>query len=308
MKKIVLPALLLFLSTGSYAQRLKYTDEGFNTIKKEETYSVETPGQQFTKRMNALYGQSEALAHPKVTRTQYDEFLVNFQNLMGRDISATTRHNLSALAAILTAVNEGIYKNDLYRNDLYHMAMPVYLAVNQEWGNEVTTVAIANAYFNIREYVKIKAIDDAGMKTALGVVDDNPLSSPGTETCTYKVWVDPKLAKDNIEIYFSDPALYSVISKKYPEDVLLSGPVAGWDKNSDESQSVYNILKTYAMQPKHIGYNVYAYEISDKPNANTLEQQLNKNNKWYMWVFRNNKLYYSYMAEPCSPINRAQVK
>lgn len=308
MKKLFLPALLVCISTGSYAQNLKYSDEGFNTIQKETSYSIETPGQQFSKRMNTLYAQADARAHKKVTLDQYDAFLIDFQNLIGRTTNATISHNLSVISAILKSVNDIVYKNDLYRNQLYHMAMPVYVAIAEEWGDEVANVAVNNAYFNIREYVQLKSVDDAGMKTALHVVDDNPLSQPDKETCIYKVTVDPKLQRDKIEIYFSDPALYSVISKKYPEDVLLVGPVPGWERNDEQSLSVRSILKAYAQQPKHIAYNVYAYEISDKPGANQLEQQLYKSKKWYMWVFRNDKLYYSYMAEPCSPINRAQIK
>lgn len=310
MKKIGLSAFAIMLLTigAASAQNLKYSDEGFNTKQVESTYTIHTAGQQFVQRMQVLYNQAEATSYKRITRDQYSEFLKSFQNLIGiKNVNSTISRNLSVLSSILNSVNDFGYNNDEYRNTMYHIAVPVYKAVIEDWGDEIVNVAIYNAYFDMREYVSKKSVDDSAMAMTLQLMDDNTINTQTKETCTYYVSVDPKLAKDNIEIYFTDPALYNMASHKYPAEQLLAGPIVGWENNIDESASIHGMLKAYSMQPKHMGYSIYSYTIADG-KSNTLNQPLYKDNKWFMWVFRNGKLYYTYMAEPCSMVNKAQIK
>jgi hypothetical protein len=311
MKKIGLSVLAITMCyINSNAQsNLKYTDEGFNAKKVESTYTIQTAGQQFAKRMGTLYKQTEAASYKRITREQYATFLKSFQNLMGiKNGNSTMSRNLSVLASILNSVNDFAYNNDDYRNSLYRIAAPVYKSVMEDWGDEVTNVAIYNAYFDMREYVAKKSVDDNAMAMTLQMIDDNSINTQTKETCTYKVAIDPKIAKDSVEIYFTDPALFAIASKKYPEDQLLAGPIIGWENNIDESASVRGMLKSYAAETKHNGYNIYAYDISTDAKNTSLNQPLYKDNKWFMWVFRNGKLYYTYMAEPCSMISKATIK
>ncbi|RYE26020.1 MAG: hypothetical protein EOP51_01985 [Sphingobacteriales bacterium] len=312
MKKITLSVMavaMLQIAANAQKSNLKYTDEGFDTKKVESTYALQTAGQQFAARMNTLYQQTSANAYARITRDQYASFLTSFQNLVGlKSGNSTVSRNLSVLASIMNSVNDFAYNNDEYRNSIYRIAAPVNKAVTEDWGDEVVNVAIYNAYFDMREFVAKKSVDDAAMAMTLQLIDDNSINTQTKETCTYKVTVDPKLAKDSIEIYFTDPALYTMASKKYPEAQLLAGPIRGWENNIDESAGVYSILKTYAAQTKHTGYTIYNYDIAADGKNNTLNQPLYKDNKWFMWVFRNGKLYYSYMTEPCSMISRAQIK
>lgn len=310
MKKVALSALVIILfNIYANAQNLKYSDEGFNTKQIESTYAIRTAGQQFIQRMNVLYNQSEAAAYKRITRDQYSEFLKSFENLISiKKVNGTVSRNLSVLSSILNSVNDFGYNNDEYRNAMYHIAVPVYKAVIEDWGDEIINIAIYNAYFDMHEYVEQKSVDDSAMKMTLQLMEDNPINTNTNETCNYTVTVDPAIIRDNVEIYFTDPALYNMASKKYPADQLLTGPIISWENNVDESASVHGMLKSYAMQPKHSAYTIYSYDILPNRKNNTLNQPLYKGNKWFMWVFRNGKLYYTYMAEPCSSVNKAVIK
>ncbi|MCB0697800.1 MAG: hypothetical protein KDC07_10570, partial [Chitinophagaceae bacterium] len=39
----------------------------------------------------------------------------------------------------------------------------------------------------------------------------------------------------------------------------------------------------------------------------TVQQNLHKDMNWFVWVFRNGVLYYSYMAVPCADLNMTTV-
>ncbi len=311
MKKASITITIIALSTftTSAQTNLKYSDEGFNTKKVESTYALQTAGQQFAQRMTTLYQQTEVSAYKRITREQYANFLKSFQNLVSiTNTNNTISRNISVLASVLNSINDFAYNNDEYRNRMYQIAAPVYKAVRENWGDEVINVAIYNAYFSMREFVVAKSVDDSAMAMTLQLIDDNAINNKMQETCNYAVSVDPKLAGENIEIYFTDPALYNLATKKYPAEQLLAGPIRGWENNVDESASVYGLLKSYAAQTKHNGYNIYTYNINKEGKNNSLNQPLYRDNKWFIWVFRNGKLYYTYMTEPCGTINRAEIK
>jgi hypothetical protein len=259
--------------------------------------------------MNALYTVTNNSADKRITLADYKSYLSRFEKLYNQGASGdgSIAHNLNALANILNNVNDLGYTNDEYRNVMYHLSVPVYRAVSEGWGDEITSVAIANAYFDIREYIAAKATDDMRMQDALKIVDSMPMKgSASTETCDYNIMLEPSLAKDKIEIFISDPALYYKAIKKYPTGFLLTGPVKGWENNKDESASVKNILRTYSSAPEYKGYNIYSSDVTPAKGYK-IDQKLNKNSKWFMMVFRNDKLYYSYMIEPCGVWTKSTI-
>jgi hypothetical protein len=310
MKRIYLLGVLALYTYAANAQsNLQYTDEGFNTRKVEQIYATQSPGQQFYNRMNALYTVSANNADTRVTLSNYNAYLKKFEKIyaMGSG-EGTIAHNLNAMALTLNTINDLAYANDEYRNTLYHLTYPVYTAVMQDWGDEIITVAIANAYFDMREYVSAKAVDDMTMREGLNTMDRMPLkTAESTGSCSYSIELKPSLGKDKIEIYITDPALYYKAVKKFPTDNLLVGPVVGWENHTDESNSVRNILKTYAAAPEYKGYNVYSSDVTPEKGYK-IEQKLNKGTKWFMMVFRNDKLYFSYMIEPCGYLSKSTIQ
>ncbi len=310
MKKIYLVALIALCSNAARAQSsLKYSEDGFNTKAIERTYSVKSPGQQFYARMNALYTMAENTADTRITLGDYNAYLEKFGKIFAMGSGdGVIAHNLNAMANILNTINQLTYGNDQYRNRMYHLTYPVYTAVTQNWGDEIITVAITNAYFDMREYVADKAVDDMKMREALNTMDRLPLKSAETTgSCDYTIDLKPSLGADKIEVYVSDPALYYKAVKKYPADNLLVGPVPLWESFADESGSVLNILKTYASAPEYKGYNVYSSDVTPEKGYKIV-QKLGKETKWFLMVFRNNKLYFSYMIEPCSYLNKSTIQ
>lgn len=305
----LLAALALYISSANAQSNLQYSDDGFNARKVEEKYAPMSPGQQFYDRMKALYTVSANTADTRVTLSNYNTYLKKFEKIyaMGSG-EGTIAHNLNAMANILNTINDLAYANDEYRNTLYHITYPVYTAVTQNWGDEIITVAIANAYFDMREYVSAKAVDDMSMRQGLNTMDRMPLkAAESTGSCGYTIDLKPSLGKDKIEIYITDAALYYKAIKKYPTQSLLIGPVATWQNYTDESSSVKNILKTYASAPEYKGYNVYSSDVTPEKGYK-IEQKLNKGTKWFMIVFRNDKIYFSYMIEPCGYLSKSTIQ
>jgi hypothetical protein len=306
MKSIQLALGLLFLSVSASAQsKMVYSDEGFDTKKVEKLYSIESPGKQFCARMAALYGRSDS-GH--ITQNEYNVFIEDF----GRMANTATAGNasipgkLQAFSNILSRLNNVIYNIDGNRDAIYHLAAPVYKAVTENWGDEVVNMAIANAYFNLREYVSFIA-DDTKLRTAKHLFDESTVTfGTGESSCDYAVSINPATAKDKIDIYFSNVGLFYKASKKYPEGSLLAGPIIGWENYKDESESIKNILNTYANMQDNS--SLYIHPADNKTGkSTTVKQELNSDMKWFVWVFRNDKLYYSYMVEPCSDISRCRV-
>jgi len=310
MKRIyLLAALALYISPAMAQSSLQYSGEGFNTRKVEQTYGYRTPGQQFYERMNALYTISANTAHTRITLSDYNAYLEKFGKIFSMGSGeGTIAHNLNAIANILNTINDLAYTNDEYRNVMYHLTYPLYKAVTEDWGDEIVNVAIANAYFDMREYISKKALDDMKMREALNTMDRLPMkTAESTGSCSYTIDLKPTLGKDKIEVYVTDPALYYKAIKKYPADNLLVGPVPLWESMVDESTGVRNILKTYAAAPEYKGYNVYSSDITPEKGYK-IEQKLGKGTKWFLMVFRNDKLYYTYMIEPCGYLNKSTIK
>jgi hypothetical protein len=306
MKNIHLLFILLAFSATAQAQPSRvYHDEGFDTKKAERTYTIETPGQQFYNRMSTLYRRSDS-GH--ITQNGYNHFLKSFEELAANYNSSnpTIAGKLKVLSTILNQINNVNYNIDGNRDRIYHIAAPVYKAAYENWGDEVVNTAIANAYFLLKEHI-VYTPSDEKLQRALPILERNPISfGNGAEACSYTVSVSPQLAKDKIDIFFTPLGMYSKAAQRYP-GMLLAGPISGWENNKDESESVMDMLKTYADMGDNSSIYIHAAN-NDKPGKYyNVKQDLNSDMKWFVWVFRNNKLYYSYMAEPCGMLPRLQV-
>lgn len=297
---------LLFFSATAIAQSKRvYTDEGFDTKKVEKLYSIESPGKQFCSRMAALYKVSDS-GH--ITQGEYNKFLMDFDNMV-RSLNTgnvSIPPKLVSISNILNEINDVAYNIDGHRDAIYHLAAPVYKASTENWGDEVVNMAIANAYFNLREYV-VSMANDVKLSRALAVIDRNPVGfGSNAPSCDYAVSLNPNASKDKIDIFFSNIGLFYKATKKYPESGLLSGPIIGWEGYKDESESIMNILKTYADMNNNTVYHVQPAE-NKTGKSTVVKQDLNSDAKWFVWVFRNDKLYYSYMVEPCSDMSRCRI-
>ncbi|WP_276131676.1 hypothetical protein [Polluticoccus soli] len=306
MKRAHLALGLLFLSTAAFAQSKRiYTDEGFDTKKVEKLYSAESPGKQFCARMAALYKVSDS-GH--ITQNDYNRFLMDFDNMV-KNMAAgnvTIPAKLVSMSNILNEINDVAYNIDGHRDAIYHLAAPIYKSVTENWGDEVINTAIATSYFNLREYV-VSMANDTKLTKALAVIDRNPVGfGEHAPSCDYAVSINPTTSKDKIDIYFSNVGLFYKATKKYPADGLLAGPIIGWEGYKDESESIMNILKTYSDMNNNTAYHIQPEENKTGKSA-VIKHPLNSDSKWFVWVFRNNKLYYSYMAEPCGDRARCRV-
>ncbi|MCD6063597.1 MAG: hypothetical protein K0R82_1508 [Flavipsychrobacter sp.] len=306
MKRAHLVLGLFFLSSTAIAQSKRiYSDEGFDTKKVEKLYSIESPGKQFCSRMAALYKVSDS-GH--ITQNEYNKFLLDFDHMV-RSLNTgnvSIPAKLVSISNILNEINNVAYNIDGHRDAIYHLAAPIYKASTENWGDEVLNMSIANAYFNLREYV-VSMANDVKLSRALAVIDRNPVGfGPTAPSCDYAVSLNPAASKDKIDIFFSNIGLFYKATKKYPVDGLLAGPIIGWEGYKDESESLMNILKAHADMNNNTAIHVQPTE-NKTGKSMVVKQDLNSDAKWFVWVFRNNKLYYSYMVEPCSDVSRCRV-
>ena len=100
--------------------------------------------------------------------------------------------------------------------------------------------------------------------------------------------------------------MFRKVSKKY-DGGLLEGPIAGWQSLEDESDVIRTLLQAYEGKHALPAYYVYEYKLKDFGNPSTVQQSLYKDQDWFVWVFRNGVLYYSYMAHPCAKISKITV-
>jgi hypothetical protein len=298
-------ALLVISATASAQSTRVYSDEGFDTKKTEKLYAIQSPGKQFNARMYALYAVSDS-GH--ITQSRYNTFVTDFMNLANSSQTAanpTIQSKMKTLSRIVTDLNDVAYNIDGNRDQIYHLVQPIYKAAMENWGDEVVNAAIANAYFNLKEYVLYMS-DDAKLKRGINIINDNPIEIAGSSTCPYTVQLNKNVRNDKIDVYFSNIGLFNKASKKFPEDMLLAGPVLAYENYKDESASIMNMLQTYSEMPGHSSIYIPAANSKADGKGNVVNQ-LNTDTKWYVWVFRNDKLYYSYMVEPCSDRSKCQV-
>src|SRR5690606_36492010 len=112
---------------------------------------------------------------------------------------------------------------------------PAYKVVNESWGEDIVNPVLQESYLNLDEYAQMKA--RSGQREFAGImsyVNMDPIKvDESVGECQYTVTIDkPVLKKDDVEVYFSDMALFKKISRKYPAP-LLEGPVPGWEGMRD---------------------------------------------------------------------------
>ena len=306
MKNKYLSLAFLFISATASAQSTRvYSDEGFNTKSTEKRYDIQSPGKQFNARMRALYAVSDS-GH--ITQSRYNDFVSEFMTLANSSQTAgnpAIQSKMKTLSRIVTDLNDVAYNIDGNRDQIYHLVQPIYKAATENWGDEVVSAAIANAYFNLKEYVLYMS-DDAKLRRGINIINENPIDIAGSSTCPYTVQLNKNVRNDKIDVYFSNIGLFNKAAKKFPEDMLLAGPVLAYENYKDESASIMNMLKTYSEMSDHSSIYFAAANTKADAKGNVINQ-LNTDTKWYVWVFRNDKLYYSYMVEPCSDMSKCQV-
>lgn len=315
MKTRILSLTFLLAAPMAFAQtevvEYQYKNNTFSVAQQDKQLTRSSTGKIFYNRIKAFDSFSKRQLKPFISREQFVVYLNKFGELpkiagmngYGDYADAiTTLHanikNLSRLSA-----------TDAHRYSLYEISAPVYKVIDESWGNDMVDVVIQEAYLNLYDYTKMKvASGDRAFANAMSYVNMDPIkTNEAAGHCSYAVNIDkPVLKKDKIEVYFSDLALFKKISKKYPAD-LLQGPIPGWQAMSDESDVVRAMLQAYEGKKEIPAYYVYGYKLADYGNPATVQQNLHKDNKWFVWVFRNGKLYYSYMALPCADISKVTV-
>lgn len=312
--KLILLSLLL-AAGNSYAQmevvEYQYKNNSFSVAQQEKQLTRESTGKLFYSRLRAFDSFNKASLRPYLSRTQFYSFMGKMEGL--GDIAKMNGYS-NHLLAIEVFVNNiqnlsRISSEDGFRYMLYEVSAPVYKVVDESWGNDVVDAVIQESYLRLYDYVKMKKNSGArDFAYADQYLNMDPIKTDESlGQCSYTVRIDePVLKKDDIEVYFSDLALFKKISAKY-DGALLEGPVPGWAAYKDESSVVLNLLRAYEGNRAIPAYYSYMYNLKEYDNPSTVEQSLYKDNKWFVWVFRNGMLYYSYMAIPCADISRVTV-
>lgn len=316
MKNTILStALLALASLSANAQTngvdYQYNNNTFSVAQQDKLFTKNSTGKVFYNRIHSFDSFSKASLKPFVSREEFLAYLDNFENIYNTA-------NVNGYGAYIPALKtlhanvKSLYRlstSDDHRAALYEIIAPVYKVVDESWGEDIVNPVLQEAYLNLYEYAAAKA--NSGQRefvSAMKYVNMDPIKvDESLGTCEYTVTIDkPVLQKDDIEIYFSDMALFKKISRKYPGP-LLEGPIPGWTAMKDESGVVRAMLQAYTGKKEIPAYYSYQYKLREFGNPATVQQNLVKNMNWFVWVFRNGVLYYSYMALPCADMSKITV-
>lgn len=314
--KILLLATII--AAGSATAQMKvvdyqYKNNTFSVAQQDKQLSNKTTGKIFYSRVRAFDSFSKKSVKKYISREDFVKYLGKFAGL-------TKIAKMNGYADQEEAINV-MYNNlkglsrlsndDAFRLSLYNISAPVYKVIDESWGNDMVDAVIKEAYLNLYEYVKgLVAGGDRAYTNAMAYVNMDPIKTDESKGyCQFTVNIDtPVLKKDDIQVYFSDMPLFKKISKTYDAGGLLEGPINGWAAYKDESEAILAQLQGYEGQKREIpAYYAYGYNLKDYGNPATVQQNLHKGMKWFVWVFRNGVLYYSYMAVPCSDLNTVTV-
>lgn len=316
MKASTLSVACILAVSASFAQgsrpvEYQYKNNTFNVAQQDKQLTNVSTGKLFYSRIQAFDSFNRKSLKPFMSKNMFVSYLEKFKGL-------TAIANMNGYSDYAKAV-EVMYQNmknlsRLSPNDdntyaLYEMSAPVYKVIDESWGNDMVDAVVQEAYLNLYDYVDMKVSSGVREFTnAWKYVDMSPVkTNEAAGTCQYTVAIDkPVLRKDNIEVYFSDLALFKKISKRY-SGPLLQGPVPAWQALKDESDVVRALLQAYEAKKDKPAYYAYMYKLKDFGNPSTVQQNLLKDKKWFVWVFRNGMLYYSYMALPCADISKVTV-
>lgn len=289
----------------------QYGNNSFSVDQQAQQLTNATTGKLFYKRLHAFDSFNRASLKPYLSRDQFYRFMEQMKEVT--KIAKTNGYNnhVEALEVFVNNVRNlsRISNEDGFRYMLYEVSAPVYKVVDESWGNDVVDAVIQESYLRLYDYVRSKvASGHRDFAYAMEYLNMDPIKTDESMgECQFTVSIDePVLKKNNIEVYFSDLALFKKISQKY-EGSLLEGPISGWEAYADESNVVRSLLMAYEGERDIPAYYSYMYNLKEYGNPSTVQQNLYKDNKWFVWVFRDGKLYYSYMALPCSDLNKVTV-
>lgn len=311
---IALSALLFSFATANAQNTEKvdyqYKNNNFSAAEVEKQITTNSPGKMLYNRLQAFDSFSKATRMPFVSREQFYKYLEEFKGLSGKAKMYGYNNYVEKVQVFYTNIKNlsRLSNKDDWRGALYDISYPVYKVIDENWGDDIVEAVIDEAYLNLYEYTNKKASGDPHYASAPAWVNMDPIkTNESAGQCQYTVKIDkPVLKKDDIEVYFCDLPLFRKISKKYSGQ-LLNGPILGWQGTEKESEQVRNMLRAYEGNRKMPAYYVYVYNLKDYGNPSTIQQNLYKGEKWFVWVFRDGKLYYSYMAIPCSEMNLCTV-
>lgn len=315
MKSRILLLAAALVSTTGFAQmktvEYQYGNNSFSVAQQEAQLTNATTGKLFYTRLKAFDSFNRASLKPYLSRAQFYQFMEKMEGL--GDIAKMNGYN-NHLVAIETMVDNirnlsRLSNEDGFRYMLYEVAQPMYKVVDESWGDDVVDAVIQESYLRLYDYLKLRVNSgNREFANAMKYVNMDPIKTDETMgECLFTVKIDePVLKKNDIEVYFSDLALFKKISQKY-EGALLEGPIPGWEAYADESNVVKSLLLSYEGQRDMPAYYSYMYNLKEYGNPATVQQNLYKDNKWFVWVFRDGKLYYSYMTIPCAKLSTVTV-
>lgn len=313
--KIFSTAFLALASLSVFAQTntvdYQYKNNTFSVVQQEKQLTNASTGEIFNNRIRAFDSFSRKSMKSYMSREHFVTYLSTFESLP-KIANANGYGNYVPAIRVLYNNIKGLSKlsaKDDHRFALYEITAPVYKVIEESWGDDIINAVIQEAYLNLYDYCRMKSKSgEREFVGAMSYINMDPIKADeSVGYCQYTVNIDkPVLKKDEIEVYFCDLALFKKISQKYTGP-LLEGPIPGWEAMKEESAVVRALLQAYDGKKEIPAYYMHMYKLKDYGNPGTVQQNLLKGMKWFVWVFRNGSLYYSYMAIPCSDLSKTTV-
>lgn len=313
MKKILYLILLIAAGNLCYAQggiSYQYSDNKEDFKKQDDIYKPKSSGAQYCTKVAEFKTMAAKSMKTYLTRSEMNEFAIQFEALANRPgavESSYTAQKLKGFAHAISQLNR-LYSGDAYRNMLYKQAYPVYKAVDESWEDDIVRAMLSDGHLELVDYFTTHSNDNEDLNGGMNIIDNNLGGMAQTgDACTYTVLVDSQLAKGSIEIYFCDDALFRKATANYGGR-LLYGPITDWKDRKGESEIVATVLNSHLSMDAHSSFYIYNYKTASLPNKTKLEQKLMNNMDWYVLIFRDGRLYYSYLVTPCSKLNTCKIK
>lgn len=314
MKKVIYSVLLTIAANSAIAQtnsvNYQYNNNTFSIAQQDKEFTKLGTGKIFYNRLKSFDTFSRKSLKTFISREDFVTYLNDFDKIYNTANVNGYSFYVPALKTLLNNVKalNKLSSSDANRAALYEIIAPVHKVIDESWGEDMVNPVIQEAYLNLYEYAN--KMGNSGQReyaNAPKYINMDPIKvNESIGHCQYTVTIDKPVMKDDIEVYFSDMALFKKISSKYPGP-LLEGPIAGWLAMKDESSIVRSMLQAYQGKKDIPAYYSYAYRLKDFGNPSTVQQNLLKNMNWFVWVFRNGTLYYSYMALPCADLSKITV-
>lgn len=312
MKKTLLALLVAIGTQNSYGQgsmSYQYLDNKEDFNKQSDFYKPKSSGSQYCTKVNQFKTMAAQDMKPYMTRSAlitYTDRLVTISNKPNVVDNSNTAAKLKAFANTIKELSP-LSGDDDYRYTLYKFSYPVYKAVNEAWEDDIVRAMLADGHLELVDYIAANNLVKEELKDAMAIIDNNMLPvTQSNDACSYVVNIDAKVTRDKIDVFFCDDALFRKATAGY-NGRLLYGPIQDWKDRKAESDVLMTMLNSHAAMPSHQSFYVYNYNVATQATDTKLEQKVQNNMDWYVLVFRNNCLYYSYMVTPCSKLNMCKI-